>query len=241
MKQRKDFLRGIRDGLPICFGYLSVSFAFGIFAVGSGMRVLEAVLLSMTNVTSAGQFAAVPIIAAGGSLLELALIQLVINARYALMSLSLSQRLAADIRLRDRFLIAFVNTDEVFAVATGQKENVGRQYMRGLILTPFLGWSAGTLLGAVAGDILPSMLVSALGVAIYGMFVAIVLPGTKKSKSTAFCVLLAVFLSCLFYYVPALQNVPSGFSIILCAVTASAALAILFRITVDVKEAEENA
>ncbi len=233
---KQEFKRGIRDGLPICFGYLSVSFAFGIFAVASGLGTIEALLLSMTNVTSAGQFAAVPIIAAGGSLLELALIQLVINARYALMSLSLSQKLGEDIRLRDRFLIAFVNTDEVFAVASGQKE-VGRRYMFGLILTPFLGWSTGTLLGAVAGDILPGILVSALGVAIYGMFVAIVLPGAKKSRPTAACVLLAVGLSCLFYYVPFLQKIPSGFSIIICAVAASAILAVLHP-TVEMKEAE---
>ncbi len=234
---KQEFKRGIRDGLPICFGYLSVSFAFGIFAVASGLGALEALLLSMTNVTSAGQFAAVPIIAAGGSLLELALIQLVINARYALMSLSLSQKLGKDIRLRDRFLIAFVNTDEVFAVASGQEE-VGRRYMFGLILTPFLGWSTGTLLGAVAGDVLPGMLVSALGVAIYGMFVAIVFPVTKKSRPTAVCVLLAVAMSCLFYYIPFLQKIPNGFAIIICAVVASAVMAAV-RPTVEVKEAQD--
>lgn len=236
---KQAFSRGIRDGLPIGFGYLSVSFAFGIFAVASGIGALEALLLSMTNVTSAGQFAAVPIIAAGGSLLELALMQLVINARYALMSLSLSQKLGDDVRTRDRFLIAFVNTDEVFAVASGQKGFVTRQYMFGLILTPFLGWSTGTLLGAVAGDILPALLVSALGVAIYGMFVAIVLPAAKKSRPTAACVLLAVALSCLFYYVPALKRVPGGFAIIICAVAASAVMAAV-RPTVEIKE-EENA
>ncbi len=236
---KQDFSRGIRDGLPICFGYLSVSFAFGIFAVASGLGTLEALLLSMANVTSAGQFAAVPIIAAGGSLLELALIQLVINARYALMSLSLSQKLGNDVRTRDRFLIAFVNTDEVFAVASGQKDAVGRQYMFGLILTPFLGWSMGTFLGAAAGDILPTILVSALGVAIYGMFIAIVLPASKKSRPTAVCVLLAVALSCLFYYVPALQKIPGGFAIIICAVAASAVMAAV-RPVVEIKE-EENA
>ena len=235
--KKKEFIRGIRDGLPICFGYLSVSFAFGIFAVASGLGTLEALFLSMANVTSAGQFAAVPIIAAGGSLLELALIQLVINARYALMSLSLSQRLGADIRMRDRFLIAFVNTDEVFAVASGQKSAVERRYMHGLILTPFIGWSLGTLLGAVAGDILPSILVSALGVAIYGMFVAIVLPGAKKSKPTAFCVLLAIVFSCLFYYVPVLQNIPDGFAIIICAVAASAVMAAI-RPVITVEEVD---
>ncbi len=225
MKKNSAFIKGLYDGLPIGLGYLSVSFAFGIFAVGSGLHILEALFLSMTNVTSAGQFAAVPVIAMGKSALELALLQLVINARYALMSLSLSQKLAGDIRTRDRFLISFLNTDEVFAVASSQKEEVTRRYMFGLILLPYIGWSLGTLLGAVAGDILPRILVSALGIAIYGMFVAIVLPGAKKNRPTAACALLAAFLSCLFYYAPALKGVPSGFSLILCAVLSSAVLA----------------
>ena len=233
--KKKDFIRGAKDGMPICLGYLSVSFAFGIFAVGSGLTALQALLMSMTNVTSAGQFAAVPIIAAGGTLVELALIQLVINARYALMSLSLSQKLGEDIRLRDRFLIAFVNTDEVFAVASAQAEPVTRRYMFGLILTPYIGWSTGTILGALAGDILPVMLVSALGVAIYGMFVAIVLPSMKKHRPTAICVLLAIALSCIFYYVPGLNKIPNGFSIIICAVAASVLMAAVAPVT-EIKE-----
>ncbi len=235
---KKQFFEGIRDGIPICLGYISVSFAFGIFAVGSGLGVLETLLLSMTNVTSAGQFAAVPIITSLGTLLELAAIQLVINARYALMSLSLSQKFGPDIRLRDRFLIAFVNTDEVFAVAGGKPGTVSRKYMFGLILTPYLGWSLGTLLGAAAGDILPAALVSALGVAIYGMFVAIVLPGAKRRRATAFCVLLSVALSCLFYYAPFLSFVPDSFSIIICAVTASAIMAAVAPVPKEVEDAE---
>ena len=158
--RKQAFLKGIKDGLPICFGYFSVSFAFGIFATKSGLGILESLFISMTNVTSAGQFAAVPIIVAGGTLVELILIQLVINARYALMSLSLSQKLGPDIRMRDRFLIAFVNTDEVFAVSTAQPGALKRHYMYGLVLTPYFGWSLGTLFGAVAGDILPSMVCS---------------------------------------------------------------------------------
>ena len=157
MKEINSFSKGIRNGLPICFGYLSVAFAFGIFAGGSGLSVAEALLISATNVTSAGQLAAVPIIAGGGTLLELAVSQLVINLRYALMSVSLSQRLGGSVRLRDRFLIAFVNTDEVFAVAMAQNASVGRRYLYGLILTPYLGWSLGTLLGAVAGNLLPAV------------------------------------------------------------------------------------
>ncbi len=223
--KKQVFLKGIQDGLPICFGYFSVSFAFGIFATKSGLSILETLFMSMTNVTSAGQFAGVPIITAGGTLIELILIQLVINARYALMSLSLSQKLGPDIRMRDRFLIAFVNTDEVFAVSTAQPNFLERRYMYGLILTPYFGWSLGTLFGAVAGDILPAMLVSALSLAIYGMFIAIVVPGAKKERATLLCVLLAISLSCLFAFLPVLKSIPSGFSIIICAVMASAVMA----------------
>ena len=159
--------KGKRKGheLPICFGYLSVAFAFGIFSTGSGLSLLETLLISMTNVTSAGQLAGVPIIAAGGSLAELALAQLVINLRYALMSVSLSQKLAPDVRLGDRFVIAFVNTDEVYAVAASRPGSVGRGYMYGLIIPPFLGWSTGTLIGCIAGSLLPEMIVNALGIA----------------------------------------------------------------------------
>ena len=227
MQEHDRFSEGLRDGLPICLGYLSVSFAFGIFSVGSGLSILEAVLISMTNVTSAGQLAAVPIITGGGTLLELAVSMFVINLRYALMSVSLSQKLGRSVRLLDRFLIAFVNTDEVFAVAASKPGAVGRRYLYGLILTPYFGWALGTLIGAVAGSILPHVIISALGVAIYGMFIAIVIPAARDLRPTALCVLLAVALSCAFYYVPALKAVPSGFVVILCAVAASVVFALL--------------
>ena len=223
--QKKEFVRGVWQGVPICLGYLAVSFSFGIFAVGQGLSVLETVFISMLNVTSAGQLAGVPILAKGGGMLELALTQLVINLRYALMSVSLSQRLDGTVRLRDRFLIAFVNTDEVFAVSAVQPRGVSRVYMYGLILTPYLGWTAGTALGAVAGNILPTVVSAALGVAIYGMFIAIVVPGMRAHLPTALCVGVAVCLSLLFYYVPGLDRVPSGFVIIICAVLASALFA----------------
>lgn len=227
MREINSFPKGVRNGLPICFGYLSVAFAFGIFACGSGLTVTEALLISATNVTSAGQLAAVPIITGGGTLLELAVSQLVINLRYALMSVSLSQRLGGSVRLLDRFLIAFVNTDEVFAVAMAQNAPVGRRYLYGLILTPYLGWTAGTLLGAVAGNLLPVVVISALGLAIYAMFIAIVLPKVKKHRPTALCVGIAVLLSCAFYYIPILRKIPSGFSVILCAVIAAAVTALV--------------
>ena len=231
-----SFKMGIRDGLPICLGYLSVSFAFGIFATGAGLSVYEALLISMLNVTSAGQLAAVPIIASLGSLVELALTQLVINLRYALMSVSLSQKLGKSVRLRDRFLISFVNTDEVFAVSSGKNGRVGRKYMYGLILTPYVGWSLGTLLGAVAGNILPAILISALGIAIYAMFTAIVIPFARSGLKPFLCVATAALISVLLFYLPAFASVQSGFKIIITAVLTS----LLFAFIAPVEEAEKE-
>ena len=219
------FKEGLRDSIPICLGYLSVSFAFGIFAFQNGLSVLEALLISMTNVTSAGQLAGVPIIASGGTLIELAMTQLFINLRYALMSVSLSQKFDKSVSMFDRLIIAFVNTDEVFAVSSGKENKVSRNYMFGLILPPFLGWSLGTLLGALVGDIFPAVVIASLGVAIYGMFVAIVVPVAKREKNVLLCVIMAVAMSCAFNFVPVLSKVPSGFIIIICAVVASVFMA----------------
>ena len=233
MLMKKDFSRGIVDGIPICLGYLSVSFAFGIFAVESGLKIWQAVLVSMCCVTSAGQLAAVPIMASCGGILELAVSQLVINMRYALMSISLSQKLDSGVTTPHRLAISFINTDEVFAVASGQKGSVSKAYMYGLISTPWLGWACGTLIGAVAGNILPAIVTASLGVAIYGMFVAIVVPEMKKSGATACCVTIAVALSCLFYYMPGLNQIPSGFTIIICAVIASGVMALVAPVKED--------
>lgn len=224
---------GLRDGMPIGLAYLSVSFAFGLFAVGRGLSVLETIMISMTNLTSAGQLAAVPIICGGGSFIELAASQLFINLRYSLMSVSLSQRLGESVKLRHRFLIAFGNTDEVFAVSMARGETLGKKYLFGLILGPYIGWSTGTLLGAAAGSLLPSVLISALGIAIYGMFIALIVPEAKKRLSTALCILSAVALGCMFKYIPLLSAVPSGFVIILSAVPISLLFALVAPITDD--------
>ena len=234
--ENKSFRMGIRDGLPICLGYISVSFAFGIFASSLGLRIYEALLISMLNVTSAGQLAAAPIIASMGSFIELAVTQLVINLRYALMSVSLSQKLGPSVRLRDRFLISFVNTDEVFAVSSGKDGKVGRKYMFGLILTPYIGWSLGTLFGAIAGNILPAMLISALGIAIYAMFIAIVLPFAKSGIKPLFCVAVAAIISVTLYYVPLFSEIRSGFKIIITAVVTS----LVFAFVSPVGEEEEE-
>lgn len=225
MSRISEFLRGLKGGLPICMGYLGVSFAFGIFAVENGLGLKEAMLISMTNLTSAGQFAAVPVIAGGGTLIELILGQIIINLRYMFMSVALSQKLDKGVKAVDRLIIAFANTDEIFAVAVSNKDDVGKSYLYGLILTPYLGWSVGTLIGAAMGAVLPHMIVSALGIAIYAMFVAIVIPQMKEEKNMSLCVLFSVLLSCIFFYAPYLKRVPQGFVITVCALTASAAFA----------------
>lgn len=223
----RAFLRGIKNGLPICFGYFSVAFAFGIFAVSGGLKGLEAVLISMTNVTSAGQLAGVPIILASGTFAEMALSQFIINLRYSLMSVSLSQKFGKDIRLFDKFILAFVNTDEVFAVASANAEPLKRSYMYGLIIPPYVGWAAGTVAGVIAGDVLPQLVTSALGIAIYGMFIAIVVPVARESKPTLCCVGISVLCGCLFKYLPPLSGVPDGFVIIIATVVSSGIMAFL--------------
>lgn len=217
-----SYQRGLRHGLPIALGYLSVSFAFGIQATSLGLSPLQAVMISFFNVTSAGQLAGLQLMATGAGLAEMALTQLTINLRYALMSLSLSQKLDSGMTLPHRLLLSFCNTDEVFVVASQQPGKVGRAYLYGLTNGPFLGWVLGTLLGALAGGVLPAAVTEALGIAIYGMFIAIILPPFRRSREVRVVVLVAVAMSCLISLWPALSLISDGFRIILCAVVASA-------------------
>ena len=225
---RAAFRQGIRHGLPIGLGYLSVSFAFGMKAVSDGLTVLQAVLISMTNLTSAGQIAALPLMVGGASLAEMALTQLTINLRYALMSLSLSRKLDNTMKTPQRLIFSFANTDEIFAVASSQPGRVGKYYLYGLMVMPWIGWSLGTFLGAAAGTLLPEFVRTALGIAIYGMFLAIILPPARRSRAVCFVTLTAVALSVCFHYIPGLNTVSSGFVIIICGVLAAAAGALVF-------------
>ena len=226
MNQR--FLQGVKHGLPIGLGYLSVSFAFGMQCVGGGLTVLQALLISMTNLTSAGQLAGLQVMLAGSSLMEMALTQFIINLRYALMGLSLSQKLGPTMNTARRMFFSFSNTDEIFAVASSQPEKLHHHYLYGLMLMPYIGWSLGTLLGAAAGAVLPDFVCNALGIAIYGMFLAIILPPARKEKPVRVVVLIAIAISLLFNYAPVLNQVSGGFTVIICAVAAAALGAVFF-------------
>jgi predicted branched-subunit amino acid permease len=235
--QRKDYWLGVRDSLPVGVGYFAVSFGFGVAAVKT-VSVVQATVMSLTNLTSAGQFAAIGVIAAASSLWIMLLTQLVINSRYALMSLALSQKLGKKFGLFQRLIIAFFNTDEIFALAMQRPMPLTVPYMYGLGLTPLIGWTSGTLLGALAGDILPATVSTALGVALYGMFVAIVVPQAVESKPKRLTVLLAAVFSCLFAWIPWLKTIDSGLAIVLCTVAAAALCAAFFPIDEE-KEASE--
>lgn len=239
-EKNSDLRQGLRDGIPIGLGYLSVSFGFGIMAVQNGLSVLAAVIISMTNLTSAGQVAGLTVIAGGGTLVEMAAAQFIINLRYALMSLSLSQKLKAEFTPLSRLAAAFGITDEIFAVASGRSEEVSKKYIAGLMTIPYFSWALGTLLGGLAGEILPERLKAALGIAIYGMFIAIVVPAARRSAGVLFVALLAVGLSCGLRYIPLFSGISQGFAIIICTLIAAAAGAVLFPVAEDAGGASEG-
>lgn len=227
---KKDYLKGLHHGLAIGIGYFAVSFSFGILAVGKGISPLAATLISMTNLTSAGQFAGVTVIATAGTLVEMALIQFVINLRYALMGFSLSQKLPERTTVFERAIIAFGNTDEIFAVAMSGLHPLTTSYLLGLTTLPYIGWTAGTVIGALAGQILPDRVTVALGISLYGMLISIVMPKVRELKSVRTVVIISIVLSCLFAYVPIIKEISSGISIVICTVIASALGAYFFPI-----------
>ena len=216
--EQYGYKEGLKDGLPIGLGYLSVSFGFAIWAVKQGIPGLVLVFLSGTNLTSAGQVAGVTVMAAGGLLIELALTEFIINLRYALMSVTLTQKLHPQFSLPERMLASFFVTDEIFAVASTRKGLLTFPYMMGLGCLPWIGWTLGTALGAFAGELLPAALSAALGIAIYGMFMAIIVPPAMEEKGVLLAVFSAIGLGLILRYVSLFSFLSEGFVIIISAI-----------------------
>ena len=212
---KQQFMRGLHDGVPIALGYFAVSFTFGMMAVSGGLSVWQATLISLTNLTSAGQFAGLDIMIACGSLWEMALTQLIINLRYSLMSFSLSQKLERNLAPWHSFAVAFGMTDDIFGVSASQPGRLNPFYNYGAMSVAVPGWTFGTLAGAIAGNIMPGFLASALSVAIYGMFLAVIIPPAKKHRAVLKVVVGAMAVSTLFACTPVLNKVSSGFVIII--------------------------
>ena len=215
-----DFSRGLRAGIPIGLGYLSVSFTFGIMAISYGFTWWQAVIISMLTLTSAGQLAGISIMVNPGQYFEMLLSQLTINVRYSFMSVSLSQKVSSTFNGVKRWLLGFFMTDEIFAVASAEKV-VEPRFFFGLSIAPYLGWTLGTLFGSVLGNILPKVLMSALCLGIYGMFIAIIVPKARTSIAVLLVILIAVGLHIGFRYLPVLKDVSSGIAISFCAVAAA--------------------
>ena len=225
--KRKEFWAGMQAGMPVCVGYFSVSFGFGAMAIAQGLSIWQAILISASNLTSAGQFAGLTVIAAGATIIEMILTQLVINSRYALMSLALGHQFGQRVGTGKRLIAAFFNTDEVFALGMSRGKDITASFFVGAGTVAALGWIAGTAMGAVAGSLLPESVRMALGVMLYGMFIAIVVPQAKKDTPILISALLALVFSCLFTWVPGLKEVSGGLAIVICTVAAAAICAAL--------------
>lgn len=225
MAKTKEFLNGVALGMPIALGYVPVSFSFGMLAVAAGIPPWAAIIISMTNLTSAGQFAGLHIIAASGGMWEMAVTTFVINLRYMFMSLSLSQK-TGKMPLIQRLITAFGITDEIFAVASTTAHRITFPFMSGLIATPYIGWALGTALGAFMTGFLPPRLSDALGITLYAMFIAIILPAARRDKAIIAVLIPAAAVSAIIY--SAFPFISSGWSVIIASVAAAAIGASLF-------------
>lgn len=227
MKQRTALYEGARDGLPIGLGYLAVSFSLGIAARNAGMNAFQGFLASLLCNASAGEYAAFTTIATDAAYLELALVTLIANARYLLMSCSLSQKFAPGTPFIHRLLVGYDVTDELFGIAIAQPGKLNPYYMYGAILVAAPCWACGTALGVIAGNLLPARVVSALSVALYGMFLAIIIPPSRKDKAVAVVVILGFLTSFAATYLPVLSSLSGGTRTILLTILLSAGAAIL--------------
>jgi predicted branched-subunit amino acid permease len=227
---------GVKDGIPIFLGYFAVSFTFGILAKNAGLNPFEAVFMSSTNFTSAGQFAALGLIGASATYLEMAVTQFVINLRYCLMSCSLAQKLDPKAAFSHRFLVAFGITDEIFGVSVIKEGVLNPFYNYGLMTIGLPGWVLGTFCGIVSGNLLPVRIISALSIALYAMFIAVIVPPAKGNKLLSGIILLSMIMSLLFSKIEVLSSISPGFKIIILTVFIAGLAAIFFPIKENADE-----
>lgn len=226
--KRIAFTKGLHDGIPIALGYFAVSFTLGIAAKNAGFTPLQAMIVSFTNNASAGEFAGFTLISEGATYLELAAMMFVANARYLLMSCALSQKLSPDTPLIHRLLVGYDVTDEIFGICINSPGKLNPFYAYGAIVIAIPGWSIGTFLGVLMGNVLPQNIVSALSVGLFGMFIAIIIPPARKNKIIAGLVFISMALSFIFSKLPFISAIPSGTRIIILTVILSAVAAVLF-------------
>ena len=241
MKHNRTWLiKGIHDGIPIFLGYLAVSFTLGIACKNAGLTAIQATTMSLTNNTSAGEFAALGLMTAGAAFLEMAVTQMIINLRYLLMSCALSQKLDPSTPFFHRFLLAFYVTDEIFGLSVCTEGKLNPFYTYGIIMAAAPGWALGTFLGVVSGNVLPAGILSALSVALYGMFIAVIIPPTRKNRILAGLIVISMMSSLIFSYAPLVREISSGFRIIILTVIIAGAAAVLFPVKDETVQEEPN-
>ena len=227
MLSNYTFVRGMRDGIPICLGYFAVSFALGIAGRGVGMNAVQAFVMSLTMVASAGQFAAITLIGAGAGIIEMITTTVVVNLRYLLMSCSLTQKLSPETKLLHRLALSYCMTDEIFGLSISVDGFLRPVYTYGITLISVSGWCLGTVLGVVAGNILPALVTNALGVAMYGMFLAIIIPPAKENHFLGALVAVSMAASGLFSILPYLRSISSGFRVIILTILIAGIAAVI--------------
>lgn len=238
-RNRTWFLKGMKDGIPIALGYFAVAFALGIAAKKAGMTAMQAGIMSITMLASAGQYGAITVIAGGGGYLQMAITTLIVNLRYLLMSCALSQKVDPNLGLRHRFLLSYPVTDEIFGIAMATPGRLNPFYNYGAAAVAAPGWTMGAFLGATAGAILPQRVENALSVALYGMFLAIIIPAGKKNRTVAGIVAISMLSSFLFTKMPVLGDISSGMQIILLTVLISGAAAVFFPVKEEAEGGEQ--
>ena len=227
MLSNYTFVRGMRDGIPICLGYFAVSFALGIAGRGVGMNAVQAFVMSLTMVASAGQFAAITLIGAGAGIIEMITTTVVVNLRYLLMSCSLTQKLSPETKLLHRLALSYCMTDEIFGLSISVDGFLRPVYTYGITMISVSGWCLGTVLGVVAGNILPALVTNALGVAMYGMFLAIIIPPAKENHFLGALVAVSMAASGLFSILPYLRAISSGFRVIILTILIAGIAAVI--------------
>lgn len=227
MSHKSWYVKGLRDGLPIALGYFAVSFALGITAKNAGFTAFQAALTAMLTNASAGAYAGFTLVAAGAGYIEMAVMQFVANARYLLMSCALSQKLDSKTGLIHRLIIGFDITDEIFGISVAVKGKLDPWYTYGAMTVSIPGWAAGTYLGVVVGNVLPTIIVNALSVGLYGMFLAIIIPPARRDKTVGALVIVSMAASFIFAKVPPMSAIPEGVRIIVLTVAISLLAAII--------------
>lgn len=225
---RKQFFRGVRTGIPIALGYLAVGFTLGITAKNAGLTAFQSGLTSLLVSASAGQYAAFTMMAAQSGYLEIAIMEAVTNARYILMSCALSQRLPENTRTWHRLTMGLAVTDEIFGMAIAEEEKLNPYYYFGMMGIAVPGWALGTFLGTSVGNILPTSVVSALSVGLYGMFLAVIIPASKKNRIILGVVVVSMAASFALEVIPWFAAIASGTRTILLTVVIASAAALLF-------------